>query len=293
MTDSKLITRRQAIVSISAFTALAIVEPSSILSLNTVKDSIRFAVIGDWGSGYDTLATIAGQIFKSHQLNPIDFVLTVGDNIYPDGGSRHFEDKFERPFARILEEKIPFYATLGNHDVMDGRNDQCRYPLFNMGGECYYSVKQGEILEIFVLDSTDPDSAQIGWLENSLRASKARWKIASLHYPLYSSGKEHGSSKKMRKVFESLFIRYAVNVVFSGHDHIYERTVPHQGVHYFVTGAAGKLRRGDVDMKSDFRAASFDEACHFMVATISDKQLSFEAISEAGLVIDSGNIKRG
>jgi hypothetical protein len=82
-----------------------------------------------------------------------------------------------------------------------------------------------------------------------------------------------------------------VQVVFSGHDHIYERTKPQQGIQYFVTGAGGKTRRGDVNLKSDFREVSYDEDNHFMLIDVDDKQINFQAINEVGSVIDSGIIK--
>src|SRR5207247_1297767 len=81
----------------------------------------------------------------------------------------------------------------------------------------------------------------------------ARVKLAVFHHPIYSSGKKHGSDLKLRGKLEPLFVRYGVNAVFSGHDHIYERTIPQQGIHYFVTGAGGDARRGDVNLKSPFR----------------------------------------
>jgi hypothetical protein len=90
-----------------------------------------------------------------------------------------------------------------------------------------------------------------------------------------------------------MFTRYGVQVAFSGHDHIYERTKVQQGVQYFVTGAGGKTRRGDVNLQSDFRAVSFDEDNHFMVIEINDKAIEFQAISETGQVVDSGTIKQG
>ena len=187
---------------------------------------------------------------------------------------------------------MPFHAVLGNHDVQEGRQDQCQYPLFNMAGRNYYTVEQGDgLLKLFMLDSTDCDAAQVGWLEQQLKASTARWKLAVLHHPLYSSGRKHGSDLTLRRKLEPLFVRYGVNAVFSGHDHIYERTIPQQGILYFVTGAGGDTYRGSVDLKSPFRAASYDEDNHFMLIEAEHEQISFQAISETGRVIDRGVIK--
>jgi 3',5'-cyclic AMP phosphodiesterase CpdA len=133
-------------------------------------------------------------------------------------------------------------------------------------------------------------SAQLEWLENSLSASTARWKIAVFHHPIYSSGKEHGSSFMLREMLEPLFTQYHVNAVFSGHDHSYERTKLQQGIQYFVTGGGSQIYNGNVDLMSEFRAASFDKKNHFMLIEISDSQIEFQAICDNGITADRGII---
>ena len=288
---SNLITRRQAILSLATISAGAFIKPSSIFS-SPVDNKIRFAVIGDWGTGDQDEAGIARQMVASYQRTPFDFVIAAGDNVYPNGSGRYFSKSFEQPFAQFIKDRVNFYAVLGNHDVKEGRQDQCQYPLFNMGGQNYYKLERGNgLAEFFMLDSTDYGRTQASWLEGSLKESKAKWKIAVFHHPIYSSG-SHGSAVGLRKELEPMFTRYGVNVVFSGHDHTYERTKPQQGIQYFVTGAGGKVRSGDVDLKSSFREASFDEDNHFMLIEVDDRQVNFQAISETGSVVDSGSIKQ-
>jgi predicted phosphodiesterase len=284
------ITRRQALFSLATISAGALIKPSSVWC-SPVDNKIRFALIGDWGTGDKDQIGIGRQMLASHQRSAFDFVISAGDNIYPNGSGRYFNKNFEQPFAGLLNDRIKFYAVLGNHDVREGRQDQCQYPLFNMGGENYYKFDRGNgMAEFFMLDSTDFGQTQRTWLENSLRASRAKWKIAVFHHPIYSSGKAHGSAMGLRKILEPLFTRYGVNVVMSGHDHIYERTTPQQGIQYFVSGGAGKVRSGDVDRGSGFNAASFDDDHHFMVFEIGENQANFQAISESGRVVDGGSI---
>jgi 3',5'-cyclic AMP phosphodiesterase CpdA len=286
------ITRRQALASIATISAGALIKPSSIFC-SPVNDKIRFAVIGDWGTGDRHQFGVASQMFAAHQRTPFDFVISAGDNIYPNGNARYFDRNFEQPFSNLLKDRIKFYAVLGNHDVDEGRQEQCQYPLFNMGGRNYYKIERGNgVAEFFMLDSNDYGATQATWLESSLRDSKAKWKIAVFHHPIYSSGKQHGSAIGLRKRLEPLFTRYGVNLGLSGHDHIYERTKPQQGIQYFVSGAAGKVRRGDIDRGSGLTAASFDDDNHFMVIEIGDNQASFQAISETGVVVDNGLIKQ-
>ena len=286
----KKITRREAMLSIATISAGALIKPSAMFC-SPVNDKLRFAVIGDWGTGDGDQTGIGRQMLNTHQRSPFDFVIAAGDNIYPNGSGRYFGKHFESPFAGLLKDRVNFYAVLGNHDVEAGRQDQCQYPLFNMGGACYYKLERGDgLTEFFMLDSTDYDQRQAAWLENSLRDSKAKWKIAVFHHPIYSSGKTHGSNLGLRKQLEPLFTRYGVSVALSGHDHIYERTKPQQGVQYFVSGAGGKVRRGNIDRGSGLSAATFDNDNHFMVFEIEDSLTRYQAISETGAVVDSGSL---
>ncbi|HMG36040.1 MAG TPA: metallophosphoesterase [Blastocatellia bacterium] len=283
------ITRRQALLSLATIGAGALVRPHSLLAGTPAKQKLRFALIGDWGTGNQDETRVAEQMFSAHKAKAFDFVISAGDNIYPNGSPRHFKRNFEEPFNSILADRVNFYAVLGNHDVESGGNEQCQYPLFNMQGSRYYGLKKGDgLAEFFMLDSNAFDNSQAEWLENTLRASQARWKIAVFHHPIYSSGKTHGSAMGLRKKLEPMFTRYGVNIGLSGHDHIYERTKPQQGIQYFVSGAGGKSRRGDVNLKSELRSASYDDQSHFVVLEIEDKQVSFQAVSETGATVDTG-----
>jgi 3',5'-cyclic AMP phosphodiesterase CpdA len=143
-----------------------------------------------------------------------------------------------------------------------------------------------------MLESTYPVPEQIQWLEEQLKASDSNWKIAVFHHPLYSSAGRHGSDLQLREVLEPLFIKYNVSVVFTGHDHFYERVKPQQGIVYFVVGSGGKLRRGNLDKRSTLTARGFDTDLAFLAAEIADDELHFTAISRLGTVVDSGVIPR-
>ncbi|HXU35433.1 MAG TPA: metallophosphoesterase [Blastocatellia bacterium] len=289
---SVLLTRRQAIVSLAAITAGALVRPASVFGV-TPSSKTRFAVVGDFGTGGSDEVAIAAGMLDVHRKSALDLVVAVGDNIYPNGSGRYFNKHFEEPFSGLLKERVKFYAVLGNHDVEEGRKDQVNYPQFNMGGSNYYSISRNNgLVDFFMLDSTDLSTTQLGWIENSLRESKAIWKLAALHHPIYSSGKKHGSDIRLRKQLEPLFTHYRVQAVFSGHDHVYERTKPQQGIQYFITGAGGKCRRGDIDLKSDLRASSYDLDNSFMLIEADEKEMSFTSINQAGETVDSGIIKQ-
>lgn len=254
-------------------------------------DTFRFVALGDMGTGDEGQLAVARQMAALHGEQPFDTVLLLGDNIYPNGDAADFPEKFERPYAELLRRGVRFHAVLGNHDVKNGRSAQIGYAPFNMGGRAYYSFAEANgLVEFFALDSNRMDQAQAAWLEGALSASKARWKIAFLHHPPYSSGMKHGSSSGLRSVVEPLFVRHKVAAVFSGHDHVYERIKPQRGVQYFVTGAGGQLRRGNLDRRSPLFAAGDDQINSFMSIEVTPERLRFRAVGADGRTLDEGTL---
>lgn len=116
------------------------------------------------------------------------------------------------------------------------------------------------------------------------------WKICVFHHPLYSDGLTHGSSLELRVMLEPILVQNGVDVVFSGHDHIYERLKPQKGIQYFVAGAGGQHERGIQPAAAT--AASFDQDRSFMAVEVSGNQLYFEAVSRPGAIVDAGVINR-
>jgi predicted phosphodiesterase len=256
------------------------------LTVPNRPDSLKFGVIGDNGDGDSEQYEVGEQMAAYHNLFPFEFVIMLGDNMYGSQKPRDFKRKFEVPYKVLLDRKVEFYASLGNHDEPENRF----YELWNMKGQRYYTFEKKNA-RFFVLDTAYLDREQIEWLERELKASNDDWKIAYFHHPLYSSGGRHGSEEDLQKVLEPLFIQYGVNVVFQGHDHIYERLAPQKGIYYFVEGASGKLRRGDLE-KTGLTAAGNDQDQSFMIVEIDDDTMWFQAISRTGKTIDSGSIAR-
>jgi hypothetical protein len=248
--------------------------------------SVKFAVIGDSGTGGSSQEQVAKRMLDARERFKYEFVLMNGDNIYGSETPADFQSKFERPYKPLLEAGVKFYASLGNHDDAN----QVFYKLFNMGEDTYYTFTHGNA-RFFALDSNQMDPKQLEWLEKELSSSKSEWKIAFFHHPLYSSGERHGSELDLRSVIEPLFVKYGVDVVFNGHEHFYERIKPQKGITYFISGAAGKLRRGNIG-RSSLTAKGFDTDYSFMLVEIVDDQMYFEVISRPGTIVDSGVVTR-
>jgi len=255
--------------------------------LPNAAGSVKFAVIGDNGTGDRPQYDVGAQMARARASFPFDTVLMLGDNMYGSQEPADFVKKFEQPYKTLLMAGVQFFATLGNHDNQLNRY----YKPFNMTGARYYTFAKKNV-RFFVLDSDSLDPRQMAWLEEVLKSSTDEWKICYFHHPLYSDGGTHGSAVELRVVLEPLFIRYGVAVVFSGHEHFYERLTPQKGIYYFIEGAGGQLRRGDI-VRSEFKAAGFDQDQSFMLVEISGADLYFQTISRAGLTVDSGSIHRG
>ena len=252
-------------------------------------NTLHFAVIGDNGDGDREQYEIGQQMLNWHGRFQFPLVLMLGDNIYGSDRPQDFVRKFEAPYKGLLDKGVKFYASLGNHDSREQRF----YKLYNMDGQLYYSFKAPkEDVRFFALESTYVDQDQLKWLEDELKKSNERWKIAFFHHPLYSSARTHGSQLKLRSVIEPLFIQYNVSLVLNGHDHVYERIKPQNGIHYFVEGSSGKLRAGDLRKGSPLTAFGSDTTRTFVLIEIDGDHLTFNAIDMQGNVIDSGTITR-
>ena len=259
---------------------------SSLAHLPNVVGTVKFGVIGDNGTGDVAQYEIAVQMGRFRQQFPFDLVLMVGDNFYGAQRPSDLVVKFERPYKALLDAGVRFQAALGNHDEPGSVN----YPPLNMGGQRYYSFVRGNV-RFFVLDTNSLDSRQLQWMERALQDSHEEWKISYFHHPLYSSAGRHGANVDLRLRIEPLLTKYGVNVVFSGHDHIYERLKPQKGITYFVCGSGGQLRKGDLT-RSEMTAAGFDQEQTFTLVEVGEDELHFETISRTGRMVDNGIIRR-
>jgi predicted MPP superfamily phosphohydrolase len=249
--------------------------------------SVRFAVIGDMGTGEQPQYEVASEMMDARRTFPFDFVIMLGDNLYGGNRPRDFEKKFEIPYKPLIDAGVKFYASLGNHDGPAERS----FKLFNMNGANYYAFSKGNV-RFLVLDSNYMDPKQLAWVKSQLQdADASDWKICYFHHPLYSSARAHGAATDLRLLLEPLFIEYGVNVVFAGHEHVYERVKPQHGIYYFTEGSSGQLRRGNLQ-PSAITAKGFDSDNSFILVEVAGDEMYFETLSRTGEIVDSGTIER-
>jgi hypothetical protein len=255
------------------------------LMLPLREGSTRFMVVGDTGTGGKEQYELAGVMARYWESFPFEFALMMGDNLYGTEKAEDYRKKFEDAYKPLLDNKVKFYATLGNHDESNERF----YANFNMNGEEYYNFRKGPV-SFYSLNSNYMDKKQLAWLEEKLKGDTSDWKVAFFHHPPYSSGGKHGSSTGLREVVEPLFVKYGVNVVLAGHEHFYERIKPQKGIYYFISGAGGKLREGDVKGSSPLTEKAFDTDLSFMLFEVAGDEMHFQVVSRAGETVDSGII---
>lgn len=225
--------------------------PTPTPTLAPNNETVRFAVIGDYGRNNTNEARVATLVGG---WNP-DFVITTGDNNYPDGEAATIDANVGQYYSQFIgnyqgaygpgSPTNRFWPSLGNHDwhTITCTGSSCtgaHFDYFTLPhNERYYDVDLG-LVHLFAIDSDsgepdgrDQNSIQAAWLQQQLTASSACYNLVYFHHPPYSSGR-HGSSETMQWPFAA----WGADAIFSGHEHLYER-LDVGGMPYFVNGAGG------------------------------------------------------
>jgi hypothetical protein len=246
-------------------------------------EPVRFVVFGDSGSASERQYAVLDQLYTV----PFDLMLHTGDIAYDNGSARQLEEQFFDVYSPLIAS-IPAFPTSGNHDYETNGAAPFRaaFDLPDNGGpagvERWYSFDWGDI-HFVALDTERVGREQVAWLEQDLAESALPWTVVYLHRPPFSSG-DHGSDQEVRRSFVPVFERHGVDVVFAGHDHHYERTVPQNGVTYIITGGGGRGTRGVGT--SSFTAYS-QSVLHFVYAELVDERLRIFAVDGTGAEFDS------
>lgn len=271
-------------------------------------ESFRFIAFGDSGAGSNSQAALAELMVRQKP----DVVIHVGDLIYPSGAAEDYLGKFYEPNAELIAF-APFMASLGNHDVATDRGrpllEEFVLPENGPPGvepERHYYFDHGDA-RFVALDSnlTDFDGAMTRdilketvapWLRKVLTECDATWRFVYFHHPFYT-GSTHPAEGggHMKDAFVGIFEECGVDVVFCGHNHLYERTAPirrdavvpdGEGVVYIVTGAGGKNRYPEAVNPPAYIRAFNDEVFSFTVVDVSPTRVEIRQIDEHGEELD-------
>ncbi len=272
-------------------------QPSPVPPSQTAApDGIRFAVLGDQGTGKGQQYEVARQMVAEHDRVGYGFVLLLGDNLYGSSWAKDRTLVFDIPYKPLLDRGVRFYATLGNHDQKSA-NDQMNFPQFNMGGRSAYSFKPaGDLVEFFTYNSTPhserADRSQLAWLDSALAASTAKWKIVFPHHPPFSPGSRHGDDKELVATLVPILVKHGVQVVMTGHEHFFAILKPVDGVNYMISGGGAKIHAGGIDQKDPRLVFGIDTAFHFVSVKLTEAVLEYSVIDSTGKTLFTGSIPR-
>lgn len=250
-------------------------------TLRNIHGVYTFAVIGDNRSGGDDYRDL---VKRAMTYRP-DFMVNTGDMV--GSPKKNLWADFWEMSKPVT---VPYFLTVGNHDVHDQNSEELYKEETDLpGNKLYYSFTVGDSLFVF-LDSNIPGqerkitSEQYNWLEKMLSTSRAEHKFVFVHHPLYpdkGKGYHYGGSldkyPEERDRLNALLVKYKVNIVFVGHEHLYSKKMV-DGVMHVITGGGGAMLYA-TDNKGGFY--------HFILVTVNGNKVTGRAIDINGKVRDT------
>lgn len=215
--------------------------------VNQAKKTQYVWIIGDSGKAGEDQDKVYAQMQTYMGAKELDLWLLLGDNAYRSGTQKQYNSTFFSPYAKLLKTQVP-WAVIGNHDA----RRWAFYDIFDFptqaetGGiasstEKFYALEQGD-MHILMIDSETTDLSKDGelaqWLEKDLKANTKKWTIAAFHHPPYTDGGHNSDNERdshytfsmqgrlflIRENIIPILEKYDVDLVYSGHSHVYERS---------------------------------------------------------------------
>ncbi|MEW6408293.1 MAG: FG-GAP-like repeat-containing protein [Patescibacteria group bacterium] len=266
----------------------------------------NFAVYGDSATYEENPANAQVHrelVTQMEKLNP-DFILHTGDIVSRGDSAADWEEFQEITQPLISRPKKlglsrNFYPTIGNHDLpLDNYFRVFNFDPFSDYENAYYysfNYKNFHFVSLNTEISFTTGSEQYNWLTKDLQKAKDREIIAFFHRPAYSSGK-HGQSLAIQESFVPLFEDYETRAVFSGHDHLYERSFPilgneahKEGTVYIVTGG-GSAKLYQQETFGNWWTEKIKSISHFIFLQVTRSRIFGWAIDREGNIFDEFEI---
>jgi predicted phosphodiesterase len=279
-------------------------KPLTFMTAPGAADAFSFTVVGDTQRN----PIITGKLAKLMWERRPNFVVHCGD-VVDDGASKsQWTGDLFKPCNELFG-RVAVFPCIGNHE----KDHPHYYKYFSLPKpEYYYSFTYGNT-DFFVLDTNTkrdlkPNSEQYKWLEKSLAASTAKWKVCYHHHPPYSSddddfgntwkGGTTSGDVRVRSLV-TLYEKYKVDVVFNGHVHVYERTWPiregkvnqKDGVVYITTGGGGGRLENFAPTPAFFKQ-EFRSDFHYCYVTVHNGTFNMKAFDHEGRLFDQLSITK-
>jgi hypothetical protein len=242
---------------------------------------------GDFGGG-PAQPAVARAMERWAARHRVDALVTTGDNVYHRGEPERFAAQLDEPY-RALRRRRPMWATLGNHDVVDGHGPA---QLRHLGLPDLPYARSLPGLELLFLDANRVDAAQAVWLEDRLAAPGPALRAVVFHQPAWSCSR-HDSHRRVVELWVPVIERHRVALVLNGHDHNYQRFVSAGGVTYVVTGGGGRslYPLGACAAGAPPRVAATVRH-HFTAVEVRDRSLLVSVVADDDTLLDQALIRR-
>lgn len=268
----------------------------------------RFIAFGDSGSGgnsqYDLGALMSRQ--------KCDLVIHTGDLIYPAGNDGDYPRKFYDPYAALIAS-VPFMVTLGNHDCATEKGapllkhfilptngpagiEPERNYWFDYGSARFVALDTNRSSELGAISFEDMKAKVAPWLREVLTNTDARWKFVFFHHPPYTGSTHHAEGQAfVKEAYCAIFDEAGVDMVFTGHNHLYERTAPirgdkvvgeGEGPVFITTGAGGASQYPEELPSPDYIRFYKDKIYSFTLVDLAGDKLTLRQIDENEKVLD-------
>lgn len=252
----------------------------------------QFLALGDSGDGGQPQRQIAARMERESPA----FVIHTGDIAYYDGRFEQYEALYFDVY-RALMARVPFYPAAGNHDVSFRGGLAFRavhwwpghprpYYSFDWGDVHFVALDTNQSLDAAVFDGGE----MLRWLEQDLAATRKLFRVVFLHHPAFPTANYRGD-ERCRRVAENILPvleRGGVHLVLNGHEHLYQRTIPRNGIVYLTTGGGGSTV---YPPGNDPFIAAGAGVSHYLRINVQPAELVAEAVNAAGEVIDTFRIR--
>ena len=279
---------------------------SPVHAFKTLKAAgdVRFLVVGDTGSGQVPQYEVA----EAMAARGGDLLLHAGDLVYPLLLSAQIDAKLFSVYGGQMASQ-PWFFAIGNHDLYAGESnylDALYLPTNDYSGtEHYYSFDHGDVhFTVLMVPYLSQykltfDSDQYRWLTNDLARTTKPWKVLLHHVPMQTSATHRmddynlngqRDSEEIREVLLPIAVQYGVQVAFAGHDHVFEKFAPTNGLHTITTGGGGVGLYALTER--DAASSQFWMRHHFTEVTVTGDRMKIAAIDRSGVEFDSLTIAR-
>ena len=279
------------------------------------SDVTRFLYLGDvqFQASMEEYEEWGQMVRRAYREHPdLDFAVIGGDLVNSPGELPQWEAFLE---ACDVFAKLPLATVAGNHEGV--HSNYTYQKLFalpddaeeDQSGEEFYSLDFGKV-RMLMMDSsflTEERRQSMGkdawakeeqrveaWIRSRTGSCEKPWLAAVIHHPVYGMHDEDTVSPQIRRLWAPLLEKGGVRIVFSGHQHLYQRTRSIHGVVYLM-GNSGqrKSRFFHGNNLPEYTQQIYDRGANYQIVEAGARRLKMTSYNKKGLVIDETVLGRG